>query len=118
LGTRVFGKPEDLAGARAMLRALAGRTHQVVTGVALIHLRQHHERLFAETTDVRFRALSDAEILAYLGRIQPLDKAGAYAIQEYGELLVEDVTGSRANVIGLPLERLRAELDAWPPEGL
>jgi len=115
LGTRLFGKPKDLAEAKAMLTALSGLTHQVITGVALIHLRQHHERLFAETTHVRFRSLTEAEVEAYLDRIQPLDKAGAYAIQEFGELLVEEVTGSRTNVIGLPVERLQAELNAWPP---
>ena len=113
LGTRLFGKPKDLTEAKAMLTALAGARHQVVTGVALIHLRQHHELLFAETTHVRFRSLTESEIAAYLDRIQPLDKAGAYAIQEFGELLLEEITGSKSNVIGLPMERLQAELNVW-----
>jgi septum formation protein len=113
LGTSLFGKPKDLTEAKTMLGTLAGRTHQVVTGVALIHLRQQRERLFTETTDVRFRDLTGSEIDAYLEQIQPLDKAGAYAIQEYGELLVESISGSRTNVIGLPMERLQAELSSW-----
>ena len=116
LGVRLFGKPKDLAEAKRMLRSLAGHTHRVVTGVVLMHLRQHRERLFAEATEVRFRSLSDADIAAYLERIQPLDKAGAYAIQEFGERLVEAVDGSTTNVIGLPVERLQVELEGWPCE--
>lgn len=113
LDNRVFGKPRDRVEAARMLAALAGRTHQVVTGLCLIHLRAHRERLFAEITDVRFRPLSETEIQAYLERIHPLDKAGAYAIQEFGEMIVEEVNGSYTNVIGLPIERVQAELASW-----
>jgi septum formation protein len=113
LGDQVFGKPMDMAEARGMLRALSGRSHQVITGMALMHLRGYRERLVAEVTGVRFRALSDDEILAYLERIQPLDKAGAYAIQDHGELIVEEVKGSFTNVVGLPLELLREVLGEW-----
>ncbi len=110
LGDRFFGKPADMAEARGMLRALSGKTHQVVTGMALIHLRGYWERLVAEMTEVRFRTLSEGEIRGYLERIQPLDKAGAYAIQDYGELIVEEVRGSFTNVIGLPMELLKEAL--------
>ena len=113
LENRVFGKPKDLVEAAEMLTALAGRIHQVVTGLCLIQLREHRERLFAEVTDVRFRGLTSEQIRAYLERTHPLDKAGAYAIQEYGEMIVEEVNGSYTNVIGLPVERLLAELSAW-----
>ncbi len=110
LDREILGKPTDLADARRMLERLQGRTHQVVTGVSLIHLRTHREHLFAVSTDVRFRALNDAQIRNYLAKINPLDKAGAYAIQDHGELIMEELSGSFTNVVGLPLERVEAEL--------
>jgi septum formation protein len=109
----IFGKPRDQAEAEQMLLKLQGRTHQVVTGVSLIHLRTHRERLFAVSTDVRFYPLDTAKIRDYLEKINPLDKAGAYAVQEHGEKIVAEISGSYSNVVGLPLERLREELDAW-----
>jgi septum formation protein len=115
LGAQVFGKPEDLESARAMLADLQGRAHQVTTGVCLVHLREHRERLFAETTEVRFRSLNPSAIAHYLERVNPLDKAGAYGIQEHGELIIEEIAGSYSNVVGLPLERLEAELANWEP---
>lgn len=114
LGTTLFGKPSDLDEAQRMLEQLQGQTHQVVTGVCLIHLRQHRQITFAESTEVKFRRLNDDEIRDYLARINPLDKAGAYAIQEHGDRIVESVAGSFSNVVGLPVERLRAELERWP----
>jgi len=113
LDRHILGKPADADAARQMLERLQGRTHQVVTGVSILHLRAHRERLFAVTTDVRLRPLSAAQIQHYLARVNPLDKAGAYAIQEHGELIIEEVSGSFTNVVGLPLERLEAELRAW-----
>jgi septum formation protein len=109
----IFGKPRDLADAQRMLARLQGRTHQVVTGVSLIHLRARRERIFAVSTNVTFRPLDEMEIRDYLSKINSLDKAGAYAVQEHGELLVEKFSGSYTNVVGLPLEKLRAELSAW-----
>ncbi|MBK9137448.1 MAG: septum formation protein Maf [Verrucomicrobia bacterium] len=116
LGTRSLGKPVDDADARRMLALLSGETHQVLTGVCLLHLRGHRERLFADVTEVTFRSLSPEAIAAYVAAVQTLDKAGAYAIQERGEELVAGIQGSHSNVVGLPLERLRAELLAWPWE--
>jgi septum formation protein len=113
LGTKLYGKPRNREHAARMLGDLEGRTHQVVTGLSLMHLREHRERLLVEWTDVRFRPLTEGEIIRYLDRIDPLDKAGAYAIQEFGELLVEEIVGSFTNVVGLPVERLQAELRAW-----
>ena len=110
LGVRLFGKPRDLPEAEKMLAGLSGKIHQVVTGVCLIHLRAHRQRVFADTTDVTFRALSAEQIRNYLEKIEPLDKAGAYAIQDHGDLIVDHVDGSLSNVIGLPVERLRVEL--------
>lgn len=114
LDTTLFGKPRDLAHARRMLEQLQGRTHQVVTGVCLLHQRSHRQRLFAETTAVTFRPLAGEAIEAYLRAVNPLDKAGAYAVQEHGDLIVEGIAGSYTNVVGLPLERLREELENWP----
>jgi nucleoside triphosphate pyrophosphatase len=108
-----YGKPATLAEARRMLGQLQGRAHQVVTGVCLIHLRAHRQKIFAESTEVKFLARSPKQINHYLSLINPLDKAGAYAIQEFGHLLVDHVSGSISNVVGLPLERLRDELKLW-----
>ena len=87
--------------------------HQVVTGVSLIHLRAHRERVFAESTDVWFRSFTDATVAEYLAKVEALDKAGAYAIQQHGEWLVSEISGSFSNVVGLPLERLEMELKSW-----
>ena len=112
-GDAIFGKPRTLAEARGMLASLQGRTHQVTTGVCLICLRAHRQKVFSEQTDVTFRPLTPAQIRRYLQKVNPLDKAGAYGIQERGEELVESISGSFTNVVGLPLEKLRAELDAF-----
>lgn len=112
LDDRLYGKPADYSDARLMLSRLQGKTHQVVTGVCLIALRAHRQKLFVESTDVTFRRLTLEEIDHYLGTINPLDKAGGYAIQENGELVVESISGSYTNVVGLPVERLRIELNA------
>lgn len=116
LAGTLFGKPANLAEAQRMLQELQGNTHQVVTGVSLIHLRRRRERLFAEITDVTFRSLTAEQIDRYLSSINPLDKAGAYAIQEGGDAFVQDVAGSYFNVVGLPLERLKIELERWESE--
>jgi len=113
--TKLFGKPRDPGHAFEMLTELQGRTHAVITGVCLMHLREHRQRVFAEWTDVRFHPLTAGQIRKYLELINPLDKAGAYAIQEHGELVVAEVSGSYSNVVGLPVERVREELSQWPP---
>ena len=113
LGTTLYGKPVDMADAQRMLRELAGHTHQVVTGVCLLQLGTHRCRLFAETTNVTFKPLVAKQITAYLAAIQPLDKAGAYAIQDRGEEIVERINGSFSNVVGLPQERVKHELASW-----
>jgi septum formation protein len=115
LGATVFGKPKDLKQAHQMLSKLQGRTHQVVTGVCLIHLRNHQQRVFAESSTVTFRSLHSDQIRRYLAKVNPLDKAGAYAIQEEGDVLVKQLHGSFSNVVGLPIERLKTELARWTP---
>ena len=109
----ILGKPRNLAEARRMIARLQGRHHQVVTGVCLMHLRAHRERIFAVSTDVLFHPLTEKQIRDYLQQINPLDKAGAYAIQEGGEKIISEISGSFSNVVGLPVEQLRAELAAW-----
>lgn len=103
LGDRILGKPADAAEALSMIRSLRGRTHQVYTGLAVLHPSQ--DRLLQElcVTDVLMRDYAEAEIRAYVDSGDPLDKAGAYAIQHRGFNPVEKVVGCYANVMGLPL---------------
>ena len=110
LDGRPLGKPCGHDEARRMLMALSGRTHEVATGVHIARLEPLLQVEFVEVSRVRFRALDEAAVADYLARVHALDKAGAYALQEHGELLVERVEGSRSNVVGLPLERTLAAL--------
>lgn len=107
----VLGKPADAADARRMLERLAGRAHEVFTGVALADARGDLRCIVARTR-VRFRALSPREIAAYAASGEPLDKAGAYGIQGLGGALVAGIDGSYSNVVGLPLAETVALLDA------
>lgn len=99
-----LNKPRDLADARAMLRRLSGRTHTVFTGLALRRTAAGVRIDDGATSEVTFRVLDDARIDAYFRVANPLDKAGAYGIQEGGELIVERWSGSYSNIMGLPLE--------------
>lgn len=105
LGERLYGKPRDAADACRMLRELSGETHQVVTGVCLIE-PGGTEHAVSASTDVRFRELIDAEIDAYVETGEPLDKAGAYAIQGIGGLFIDGIRGDYPNVVGLPITPL------------
>jgi len=113
LDDRVFGKPADEAEARAMLAQLAGRTHVVYTGLALVDGSSGREVAEAEATAVTMRPLSAKEIRFYVATGEPLDKAGAYAVQGKGSLLVARVDGDYFNVVGLPLYRLSKMLEAF-----
>lgn len=106
-----LGKPAGEEEAGAMLRRLSGRVHEVATGVHLARREPRAHVEFCEVTRVRFRALDDATIAAYMARVHVLDKAGAYALQEHAEMLVETVEGSRSNVVGLPLGRTLSALE-------
>jgi septum formation protein len=108
--SKIFGKPTSLQQAREMLQKLSGLQHEVVTGVCLIRKKSNQEKIFAETTLVQFRELTPEIIETYLGKVHVLDKAGAYAIQEQGELIIERIEGSHSNVVGLPLEKLKTVL--------
>jgi septum formation protein len=100
----VFGKPADLEEAFQMLKLLVGKTHEVITAVAVMHLNKKRTRVGTERTAVKFRSLADSAIREYLEIAEPLDKAGAYAAQESPDLIIESVTGSFTNVVGLPME--------------
>jgi septum formation protein len=111
LDGKLFGKPRDREDAEKMLGQLAGRQHEVITGVGLLHRTLDTEITFAETTRVWMSSLTRPQITEYLGKINPLDKAGGYAIQEHGAGIVKRIEGSYSNVVGLPIERLRTTLE-------
>ena len=107
---QILGKPRSTDDARHMLERLSGRTHSVVTGVSLIRLPDVEQRAFVETTLVHFDRLSANEITRYLATDEPLDKAGAYAIQGRAGRYIPRIEGCYYNVVGLPLARLLSEL--------
>lgn len=105
----VLGKPRNRFGAIEMLRQLSGHTHQVFTGVTITTSTRQHS--FSVGTEVRFANLTDEEIVYYVDTYQPMDKAGAYGVQEWiGYIGVENISGSYFNVMGLPVQRLYREL--------
>ena len=112
LGDEVLGKPADDADARRMLHELSGKTHKVVTGVTIA--TTCNIKSFSAVTDVEFAPLSDEDINYYVDHYRPLDKAGAYGIQEWiGCMGVRHISGSFYNVMGLPLHRLYSELNQF-----
>lgn len=113
LDGRYLGKPRDAADAARMLRELSGRTHEVVTGLALVDAPSGREETLAVTTRVTMIDASAEEIAAYVATGEPLDKAGAYAIQGQGARLVARVDGCFTNVVGLPVETTRRLLKRW-----
>ena len=98
---KIYGKPKDLDEAKAYLRELSGNVHTVFTGVA------YNGAVKVVKSDVKFRQLSEAMIDEYVARVKPTDRAGAYDIDESGDLIVESYTGSYENIMGLPVEPLR-----------
>lgn len=111
---RILGKPHNEAEARAILRLLSGRDHQVMTGVTVI--RDDTVRSFTEVTDIHFRELSDKEIRAYVATGEPMDKAGAYGIQGGAALFCTRMVGDYYNVMGLPVCHLGQVLREMAPD--
>ena len=111
LDNKPIGKPADMKEAAQMLRRLSGRMHEVCTGVAIASDGGRTLQCFHVISDVVFKPLTDEVIAEYHRRIQPLDKAGAYAIQDESAMIIERISGSWSNVKGLPMERLCEELD-------
>jgi septum formation protein len=109
LAERVYGKPTDAEDAIQMLSELSGKTHQVITGVALARGGEV-VHTFAARTDVVFRKLHETEIDAYVALGESLDKAGSYGGQGYGAILIEEIRGDYPNVVGLPLTALALAL--------
>ncbi|MGB9887235.1 MAG: Maf family protein [Moorellales bacterium] len=106
LGEEILGKPSGPGEARAMLRRLSGARHRVLTGVAVVNVSRGEALVDHEETEVIFRELTPEEIEAYVASGEPLDKAGAYAVQGLGAVLVRRLEGCYFNVVGLPLARL------------
>ena len=104
LKNKIIGKPTDAENARQILRQLSGQEHKVITGVAVVH-----SKIFsaASISHVRIKALTPNEINSYIESGEPMDKAGAYAIQGEGSFLVESYSGSYSNIIGLPMDLLK-----------
>lgn len=116
LDEKVLGKPADEAEAVAMIRSLSGHNHQVYTGVTIVTAEE--SSTFVSRTDVTFAALTEEEIQHYVTRYRPMDKAGAYGIQEWiGYIGVERIEGSYFNVMGLPVQRLYTELKKYLKKG-
>jgi septum formation protein len=101
----ILGKPADFDEAVSMLRRLSGRAHEVWTAVRICHSAKTRSESFQEMSRVHFHALNDNAIRAYLAKIDPLDKAGAYAAQGHGREIINRIEGSYTNVVGLPMER-------------
>ncbi len=120
LGTTMCGKPADLDEARRMLAQLSGRTHEVLTGLAISNFSERRTISAVVESEVRFRELNADFIDRYLSRIDPLRKAGAYAAQIDPETVIEQIDGSFTNVVGLPMEtvsQLLAEFGIHPSGG-
>jgi len=101
----VLGKPKDREEAVGMLQRLSGRAHEVCTSVFICHLAEAKSTSFHEISRVQFRRLGRGKIDNYLARVNPLDKAGAYAAQGFGSEIIEKIDGSYTNVVGLPIEK-------------
>jgi len=117
IGSEVLNKPLDAKDAERMLRRLSGATHTVHTGVALTDIATGEIHSFVESTDVTFRKLDLNEIRAYITSGSPMDKAGAYGIQEdFGAVFVRRIDGDYYNVVGLPLCQLYVTLKEFAPD--
>jgi septum formation protein len=116
LDDKILGKPNSLEDARHMLQQLSGRTHSVLTGVALVRLPDGERRQFIESTLVHFQPITDEELSSYLATEEPYDKAGGYAIQGRAGRYIPRIEGCYFNVVGLPLSRVLTELQTlgWP----
>ncbi len=109
LGNEILEKPKSEDEAISMIQKMSGKTHHVVTGVAITS--SDNQILFSDTTEVTFSALSNEEIMYYVAKYQPYDKAGAYGVQEWiGYVAIEKLVGSYYNVMGLPVHKLYAAL--------
>lgn len=112
LNGEVFGKPKDIADAKSMLKILQGKTHSVFTAIAILKKDAGICDLSIDESKVAFKPMSDYQIDEYLKKVNVLDKAGAYAAQEFGELIIKNIKGEFDNVMGLPCTLLKTRLNA------
>jgi len=113
LGNKILGKPTDENDAKKMLQNLSGKTHKVITAVAIIDSFENKTLINSTISKVKFKKLSEREIEDYIKTGEPMDKAGAYGIQAYGSLFVEKVEGCYNNIVGLPLNLLSEMLKSF-----
>ncbi len=104
---KLLGKPKNKEAAFRMLRSLVGTRHFVYTGLALFNLKTRKWKKACVKSTVVMKKIPDDAVKHYLSKVNPLDKAGAYAIQEHGDKLIKDIKGSYTNVVGLPMEKLK-----------
>ena len=109
LHQEILGKPVDAADAQRMLRRLSGKEHRVATGICVVSPKKTLDK--AITSKVRFKSLTDEEIINYIETGEPMDKAGSYAIQGMGSFIISEFSGSKTNIIGLPIDELKALLE-------
>jgi septum formation protein len=115
---RILGKPETVSEAVEMLMSMSGKKHLAVTSVCIRRVEDKVKCVFSDSTEVDFREISVSTVMEYVGRVNTLDKAGAYAVQEYGDMLISNIRGSYDNVIGMPSEKLVLALSRLFSEGL
>jgi len=113
LGDQVLGKPANLEEAAKILRRLSGRSHEVWTGVSLCHFAAGKSESFSVVSRVEFHDLTDRAIQDYFEKVNPLDKAGAYAAQGHGKEIIQRIEGSYSNVVGLPMEMTTRMLSGY-----
>ena len=110
---RAIGKPANISDAFEMLSRFSGRTHEVISGLTLVNKKKNITLSWSESSSVKFKTLTPEIIRNYLDKVEVLDKAGAYAIQEHGDMIVESYTGELENIIGLPLKKLLSLLTKY-----
>ena len=102
---KIFNKPFNISNALDMLMTLSGKTHKVITGITILNVKNNISIKFSEISYVKFKQFNKQTAINYTKNVNVLDKAGAYAVQEYGSIIINKITGSKSNVIGLPIER-------------
>lgn len=117
MGDQVYGKPRHWQEAERFLVELGGKPHQVMTGVCLIHVTSGARHRFCETTTVELKSLNHEQIETLFRRVDPMDKAAGYGYQDAPHIVAK-MEGSQTNVMGLPMTRLRLELEQWWPKAI
>jgi septum formation protein len=114
LDGKIFNKPKSKQDAEKILRALSGNTHKVITGVCIKNISENLTVRFSETSFVTFKKLNNDIIKKYMDSVNVMDKAGAYAVQEYGSIVIESFSGSMSNIMGFPIEKFQESLIIFP----